>query len=160
MWWYFVSYNFSWIRKPGGGGRVYPHRSGQLGPANVHFFLQWVGFVQHKRGSGREGALSQKNPLKFQNHIHHLSKQALSSFYQVHNFMLGLNLNTSMPFSPLNEITYSALTPEEEVDAVTGKRGEWLTVYGSTYKIRSTWGKRSLNILHSVAMIHAVTVYR
>ena len=35
--------------------------------------------------------------------------------------MLGLNLNTSIPFSPVTEITYHALTPEEEVDAVTGK---------------------------------------
>ncbi|XP_005938569.1 cytosolic phospholipase A2 [Haplochromis burtoni] len=37
---------------------------------------------------------------------------------KVHNFMLGLNLNTNMPFSPLLEITH-AMTPEEEVDAVT-----------------------------------------
>uniref|UniRef100_A0A8C4IQR9 Phospholipase A2 n=1 Tax=Dicentrarchus labrax TaxID=13489 RepID=A0A8C4IQR9_DICLA len=38
---------------------------------------------------------------------------------KVHNFMLGLNLNTSIPFSPANEVTYQAPTPEEEVDAVT-----------------------------------------
>uniref|UniRef100_A0A3P8WHJ5 Phospholipase A2 n=1 Tax=Cynoglossus semilaevis TaxID=244447 RepID=A0A3P8WHJ5_CYNSE len=38
---------------------------------------------------------------------------------KVHNFMLGLNLNTSMLFSPLHEVTYHAPTPEEEVDAVT-----------------------------------------
>ncbi|XP_034035489.1 cytosolic phospholipase A2-like [Thalassophryne amazonica] len=38
---------------------------------------------------------------------------------KVHNFMLGLNLNTSMPFSPISEVTYRAVTPEEEVDAVT-----------------------------------------
>lgn len=38
--------------------------------------------------------------------------------------MLGLNLNTSMPFSPLTEITYSAPNPEEEVDAVTGKKDD------------------------------------
>uniref|UniRef100_A0A669DXW4 Phospholipase A2 n=1 Tax=Oreochromis niloticus TaxID=8128 RepID=A0A669DXW4_ORENI len=37
---------------------------------------------------------------------------------KVHNFMLGLNLNTSIPYSPLLEITH-AMTPEEEVDAVT-----------------------------------------
>ncbi|XP_006799765.1 cytosolic phospholipase A2 [Neolamprologus brichardi] len=37
---------------------------------------------------------------------------------KVHNFMLGLNLNTNMPFSPLLEKTH-AMTPEEEVDAVT-----------------------------------------
>uniref|UniRef100_A0AAQ5XTM9 Phospholipase A2 n=1 Tax=Amphiprion ocellaris TaxID=80972 RepID=A0AAQ5XTM9_AMPOC len=38
---------------------------------------------------------------------------------KVHNFMLGLNLNTNIPFSPISEIMYHALTPEEEVDAVT-----------------------------------------
>lgn len=37
---------------------------------------------------------------------------------KVHNFMLGLNLNTNMPFSPLLEKTH-AMTSEEEVDAVT-----------------------------------------
>ncbi|XP_040040450.2 cytosolic phospholipase A2 [Gasterosteus aculeatus] len=35
---------------------------------------------------------------------------------KVHNFMLGLNLNTSFPFS---EITCNATTPEDEVDNVT-----------------------------------------
>uniref|UniRef100_A0A8C3A5R6 Phospholipase A2 n=1 Tax=Cyclopterus lumpus TaxID=8103 RepID=A0A8C3A5R6_CYCLU len=38
---------------------------------------------------------------------------------KVHNFMLGLNLNTSFPFSPGNEILCNATTPEDEVDAVT-----------------------------------------
>ncbi|KAI4828209.1 hypothetical protein KUCAC02_022317 [Chaenocephalus aceratus] len=38
---------------------------------------------------------------------------------KVHNFMLGLNLNTSTPFSPDNEVTSQAPPPEEEVDAVT-----------------------------------------
>lgn len=41
--------------------------------------------------------------------------------------MLGLNLNTNMPFSPLLEITH-AMTPEEEVDAVTGKNNTLITV--------------------------------
>ncbi|XP_036378090.1 cytosolic phospholipase A2 [Megalops cyprinoides] len=37
---------------------------------------------------------------------------------KVHNFMLGLNLNTAMPFSPVGDLTCQ--TPvEEEVDAVT-----------------------------------------
>lgn len=44
-----------------------------------------------------------------------------SPCYQVHNFMLGLNLNISIPFSPLTEVTYHGPPPEEEVDAVTGK---------------------------------------
>ncbi|XP_077573853.1 cytosolic phospholipase A2 [Stigmatopora nigra] len=38
---------------------------------------------------------------------------------KVHNFMLGLNLNTSMPFSPINGFGCYESTPEEEVDAVT-----------------------------------------
>ncbi|GAA6093784.1 cytosolic phospholipase A2 [Tachysurus ichikawai] len=37
---------------------------------------------------------------------------------KVHNFMLGLNLNTSIPFSPFSDIL-SQNGPEEEVDAVT-----------------------------------------
>uniref|UniRef100_A0A3Q0S230 Phospholipase A2 n=1 Tax=Amphilophus citrinellus TaxID=61819 RepID=A0A3Q0S230_AMPCI len=37
---------------------------------------------------------------------------------KVYNFMLGLNLNTNMPFSPLLEITHTSAA-EEEVDAVT-----------------------------------------
>ncbi|XP_077463857.1 cytosolic phospholipase A2 [Stigmatopora argus] len=38
---------------------------------------------------------------------------------KVHNFMLGLNLNTSIPFSPVNGLNCYEPTPEEEVDAVT-----------------------------------------
>uniref|UniRef100_A0A4W6D2I6 Phospholipase A2 n=1 Tax=Lates calcarifer TaxID=8187 RepID=A0A4W6D2I6_LATCA len=38
---------------------------------------------------------------------------------KVHNFMLGLNLNTSIPFSPITEVMSHAAPPEEEVDAVT-----------------------------------------
>uniref|UniRef100_A0A3Q2TBE5 Phospholipase A2 n=1 Tax=Fundulus heteroclitus TaxID=8078 RepID=A0A3Q2TBE5_FUNHE len=38
---------------------------------------------------------------------------------KVHNFMLGLNLNTTYPLSPVTEIPYSQQPPEEEVDAVT-----------------------------------------
>uniref|UniRef100_A0A8D0A8Q2 Phospholipase A2 n=1 Tax=Sander lucioperca TaxID=283035 RepID=A0A8D0A8Q2_SANLU len=38
---------------------------------------------------------------------------------KVHNFMLGLNLNTSIPFSPDSEVKCHAPIPEEEVDAVT-----------------------------------------
>uniref|UniRef100_A0A8B9H8Q4 Phospholipase A2 n=1 Tax=Astyanax mexicanus TaxID=7994 RepID=A0A8B9H8Q4_ASTMX len=37
---------------------------------------------------------------------------------KVHNFMLGLNLNASIPFSPFTEIP-SPNSPDEEVDAVT-----------------------------------------
>lgn len=40
---------------------------------------------------------------------------------QVHNFMLGLNLNTNMPFSPASGLGYNAPQLEEEVDAVTGE---------------------------------------
>lgn len=36
--------------------------------------------------------------------------------------MLGLNLNTNIPFSPISEVIYHAATPEEEVDAVTGNK--------------------------------------
>ncbi|KAM8889339.1 cytosolic phospholipase A2-like [Synchiropus picturatus] len=38
---------------------------------------------------------------------------------KVHNFMLGLNLNTSLPFSPVTGVTQQVYTPEDEVDAVT-----------------------------------------
>ncbi|XP_034531970.1 cytosolic phospholipase A2 [Notolabrus celidotus] len=38
---------------------------------------------------------------------------------KVHNFMLGLNLNTNVPFSPCSDVACHAPTPEEEVDAVT-----------------------------------------
>ncbi|KAL4635077.1 cytosolic phospholipase A2-like [Arapaima gigas] len=38
---------------------------------------------------------------------------------KVHNFMLGLNLNASEPFSPLGDLMCEALVEEEEVDAVT-----------------------------------------
>ncbi|KAK2835269.1 hypothetical protein Q5P01_015753 [Channa striata] len=38
---------------------------------------------------------------------------------KVHNFMLGLNLNTNIPFSPVTEVPCPVSTPEEEVDAVT-----------------------------------------
>ncbi|XP_068445976.1 cytosolic phospholipase A2 [Clinocottus analis] len=38
---------------------------------------------------------------------------------KVHNFMLGLNLNTSFPFAPGSEIACNVTTPEDEVDAVT-----------------------------------------
>lgn len=34
--------------------------------------------------------------------------------------MLGLNLNTNVPFSPTSGVTYQAPNIEEEVDAVTG----------------------------------------
>lgn len=35
--------------------------------------------------------------------------------------MLGLNLNTNMPFSPASGVAYHQPHLEEEVDAVTGK---------------------------------------
>uniref|UniRef100_A0A7N6AC16 Phospholipase A2 n=1 Tax=Anabas testudineus TaxID=64144 RepID=A0A7N6AC16_ANATE len=38
---------------------------------------------------------------------------------KVHNFMLGLNLNTNIPFSPITEVSSHEPPPEEEVDAVT-----------------------------------------
>lgn len=38
---------------------------------------------------------------------------------KVHNFMLGLNLNTSFPFSPGNDFGCVAPTSDDEVDAVT-----------------------------------------
>lgn len=38
---------------------------------------------------------------------------------KVHNFMLGLNLNSSLPFSPFSGIM-SQTSVDEEVDAVTG----------------------------------------
>ncbi|KAM8874770.1 cytosolic phospholipase A2 isoform 1-T2 [Spinachia spinachia] len=38
---------------------------------------------------------------------------------KVHNFMLGLNLNTSFPFTPGNDVICNATTPEDEVDNVT-----------------------------------------
>ncbi|KAG7279422.1 hypothetical protein CRUP_024241, partial [Coryphaenoides rupestris] len=36
---------------------------------------------------------------------------------KVHNFMLGLALNTSIPFSPFSELIGQATAPEDEVDA-------------------------------------------
>lgn len=47
---------------------------------------------------------------------------SFSTCYQVHNFMLGLNLNTNIPISPLTEVPCQGPPPEEEVDAVTGKK--------------------------------------
>lgn len=38
--------------------------------------------------------------------------------------MLGLNLNTNIPFSPVYEVMCPAPTPEEEVDVVTGNKDE------------------------------------
>ncbi|XP_071769528.1 cytosolic phospholipase A2 isoform X1 [Centroberyx gerrardi] len=38
---------------------------------------------------------------------------------KVHNFMLGLNLNTNIPFSPFSELMCQSTAPEDEVDAVT-----------------------------------------
>lgn len=38
---------------------------------------------------------------------------------KVHNFMLGLNLNSSLPFSPFSNLM-SQTSVDEEVDAVTG----------------------------------------
>uniref|UniRef100_A0A3Q3K5Y7 Phospholipase A2 n=2 Tax=Monopterus albus TaxID=43700 RepID=A0A3Q3K5Y7_MONAL len=38
---------------------------------------------------------------------------------KVHNFMLGLNLNIDIPFSPITGLTSHSCPPEEEVDAVT-----------------------------------------
>lgn len=38
--------------------------------------------------------------------------------------MLGLNLNTNIPFSPIYEVMCPAPTPEEEVDVVTGNKDE------------------------------------
>ena len=55
--------------------------------------------------------------------------------YQVHNFMLGLNLNTSIPFSPITEVTYHSPPPEEEVDAVTGKKDERLS-QSTAYRLK------------------------
>lgn len=43
---------------------------------------------------------------------------------KVHNFMLGLNLNTNIPFSPFSEIL-TQNGSEEEVDAVTGIKLVW-----------------------------------
>jgi phospholipase A2 len=42
---------------------------------------------------------------------------------KVHNFMLGLNLNTNMPFSTFGDFMYqnSCASVEDEVDAVTGQ---------------------------------------
>ncbi|TWW58181.1 Cytosolic phospholipase A2 [Takifugu flavidus] len=47
---------------------------------------------------------------------------------KVHNFMLGLNLNTSVPFSPASGVTYHGPSPEEEVDAVTDP-DEFVCIY-------------------------------
>lgn len=41
---------------------------------------------------------------------------------KVHNFMLGLNLNTSYPLSPLRDFAASEFSDDDEPDAaVTGK---------------------------------------
>lgn len=40
--------------------------------------------------------------------------------------MLGLNLNTNIPYSPVGEVPCNATTAaEEEVDAVTGKKDHY-----------------------------------
>lgn len=40
--------------------------------------------------------------------------------------MLGLNLNTSIPFSPFSDYMCQSTAPEDEVDAVTGKSQNWM----------------------------------
>uniref|UniRef100_H3DL93 Phospholipase A2 n=1 Tax=Tetraodon nigroviridis TaxID=99883 RepID=H3DL93_TETNG len=47
---------------------------------------------------------------------------------KVHNFMLGLNLNTNMPFSPASGVAYHQPHLEEEVDAVTDP-DEFVCIY-------------------------------
>ncbi|CAL8256506.1 unnamed protein product [Merluccius merluccius] len=47
---------------------------------------------------------------------------------KVHNFMLGLALNTSIPFSPFGELIGHAASPEDEVDAVTDP-DEFVRIY-------------------------------
>lgn len=45
---------------------------------------------------------------------------------KVHNFMLGLNLNTSYPMSPLRNFTTQESLDEDELDtAVAGKHPGW-----------------------------------
>lgn len=46
--------------------------------------------------------------------------------------MLGLNLNTTIPFSPVPEIPFPESTPEEEVDAVTGRKN----IYDSRFTVQ------------------------
>lgn len=56
--------------------------------------------------------------------------------------MLGLNLSLNFPFSPASEVTVPCRTPEEEVDAVTGKMV--MTVRG----FLTEFGKFNRLILH------------
>lgn len=44
--------------------------------------------------------------------------------------MLGLNLNTNMPFSPASGFTHQVPNIEEEVDAVTGMMDVIFMVFG------------------------------
>lgn len=45
---------------------------------------------------------------------------------KVHNFMLGLNLNTSYPLSPFRDFNTQESLDEDELDtAVTGRYGSW-----------------------------------
>ena len=41
---------------------------------------------------------------------------------KVHNFMLGLNLNTSYPMSPLRDFTMQESLDEDELDAAVAGR--------------------------------------
>ncbi|XP_056460118.1 cytosolic phospholipase A2 [Gadus chalcogrammus] len=47
---------------------------------------------------------------------------------KVHNFMLGLALNTSIPYTPFNEFFCNGTAPEDEVDAVTDP-DEFVRIY-------------------------------
>lgn len=53
----------------------------------------------------------------------------ISPHHQVHNFMLGLNLNTNVPFSPASGVTHHGPSLEEEVDAVTGMMDAMFLVF-------------------------------
>ena len=72
--------------------------------------------------------------------------------------MLGLNLNTSIPFSPVTEITYHALTPEEEVDAVTGKEDKMSHDLLALFMLHQENEKKTQQIisLHIGVMIYSV----
>lgn len=74
--------------------------------------------------------------------------------------MLGLNLNTNMPFSPLLEKTH-AMTPEEEVDAVTGKNNTLISLINVYVNAVRAVIKHNLSILSLLTQwdqLHSISI--
>lgn len=147
----------SWDREPGRRRRVPPHGPGQLGPADVHVPLQRLRAVQHERRPSRKGGWT---PSHYGTQNPPGVSSPISPHHQVHNFMLGLNLNTNVPFSPASGVTHHGPSLEEEVDAVTGMMDAiflvFLLFYGQIHSFMcvSNSNKRLGVVLYSDYFAH------